>query len=289
MKSFLSSKFVLPFLVLAVTATVSHGQMVRGAGGQPWLDENRCQKAMCPLIKCAPGYASVVPEDKCCPVCKPKPPLLDCSRVRCARPLCKRGYESVIPEGQCCPVCKPKKKFPDCSLVKCALPDCVEGYEPIVPDGKCCPVCKPINTKGPDCSMVQCALPVCTEGYEPVVPEGKCCPVCKPNKKKGPDCSAVRCALPVCATAYEPTIPDGECCPVCTPKSPVLMDTMMMEVMPCPNVECTDACYTYSTDQDAIVPMCAVDEECVTETVYFGGGDDVACPATSCPTFKECM
>jgi hypothetical protein len=289
MKYILSSKFVLPFLVLVVTATMSHGQLVRGAGGQPWLDEDRCQKVKCPLIGCGPDSISVVPDGKCCPVCKPKPPpLVDCSRVRCARPFCMRGYEPVIADGQCCPFCKPtKKKVPDCGLVKCALPVCVEGYEPIVPDGKCCPVCKPIKKTFPDCSLVKCALPVCTEGYEPVVPAGKCCPVCKP-KKKFPDCGLVKCAVPVCEQAYVLAMPDGECCHVCTPTLPVLMD-MRMDVMPCPEVECTDPCYTYLTDQDNIAPMCAANEQCVTETVYVGGEKEVGCPATGCPTFKECL
>lgn len=302
MVSVISSKYVLTFLWLLSSSAV--GQQVRG-GGNPGLGPNRCDKAVCPMIRCAPDFLSTVPEGKCCPECvpSPKPPALDCSKVqcracaadhdpvmvhdtccpdckpkkpdcrlvKCARPACKEGFEPVVPNGQCCPVCKPKK--PDCRLVKCALPVCKDGFEPVVPVGQCCPVCKP---KKPDCSLVRCARPDCKPGFEPVVPEGQCCPVCKPKK---PDCSMVSCAFPVCKPGFEPVVPDGMCCPVCKPKGK----------KPCPMVACADPCSTFSTDQKAFAPVCPANQECVTEMVHQGEDEnDADCPSIDCPSFVAC-
>ena len=270
MKYLLLSKYALTFLCLLSTSAA--GQLIRG-GGNPWID--RCEHAICPSIKCAPGFISTVPEGKCCPVCvpNPKPPVLDCSKVQCRG--CAADQDPVMVKGKCCPMCKPKVRFPDCSLVRCPYPMCTEGYEPVNTNSPCCPVCKP---KKPDCRLVRCARVDCKEGFEPIVPDDQCCPVCKPKK---PDCSLVRCALPFCLAGFEQVVPDGMCCPSCQPKNPVATKTT-----PCPMMACTDPCFTFSTEQKAFVSMCAADEECVTEIEYSGDDNDVDCPG--CPHFVAC-
>ena len=214
-----------------------------------FASKKRCKKGGCPVIRCAPDHISFIPTGKCCPSCKP---TLDCSAVKCA--ACVKDEISIFGDGECCPKCEPQK-LPDCSLVRCAQPVCSEGYEPV--KAGCCETCQ----LKPNCEIVQCITapcpPICTGGIDPMP-----CPLIK------------------CAAGYEAQVLKGERCPTC---QPVDVETKQ----PCRMVSCLDPCYSLSSKTDANGPICAEDQQCVTEMVYITGNGD-HCPPTGCPHFVEC-
>ena len=215
----------------------------------------RCTKEICPLIKCAKNYISVIPDGQCCPVCKP---TLDCSNVMCA--ACMGGEIPFFADGECCPKCEPEK-LADCSLVRCAQPLCSEGYEPV--KNGCCETCQ----LKPDCVEVQCITapcpPICTtKDIQPLTKDIAACPQVE------------------CEPGFELHTLKGESCPTC-----VATDVKILE--PCMMTSCMDPCYAFSADDSNYVPRCAPEQECVTKMIYISGGGD-NCPSTGCAEFVEC-
>jgi hypothetical protein len=248
------SKYILFFLLLLEIASLSHGIKLRGRKGKKTNKKpKRCINDLCPLIKCAPDHISVIPDGQCCPVCKPS---LDCSTVMCA--ACVEGEIPFFADGECCPKCEPEK-LPDCRLVRCAQPLCSEGYEPIKVG--CCETCQ----LKPNCVVVQCIT-------EP------CPPVCT-TPEVDPLTEDVPCPQVECKPGYEPRTLEGGSCPTC-----VLSEKEVLE--PCMMVSCMDPCYKF-TENSEFVPVCAPEEECVTEMRYISGNGD-HCPPTGCAEFVGC-
>jgi len=212
------------------------------------LDQNGCKTCQCnPIPNCLNSdftpsnlqncskieckYGVFVPEDSCCPRCKP-----NCSDITCVNNDCDPQTQKLVyPPSACCPRCEPitvctnvecpqviecplgfrrvKKEccsfceqIIDCRNVDCSNVQCRDDQKKIIVDGDCCPKCVDI----PPCTNANCSTKDCPQNTMAVQFDLNCCKGCVPIDH----CATVLCAQPECDKS-EQIMREGQCCAQC--------------------------------------------------------------------------
>ena len=250
------SKYVLFFLLLVVFASITQGKPVPG-------EEKVTEDAVCPQIKVCARFSHSIHFRRPMLSQLQAHAGLQCSSMSWMRRGRDHGHHCY---DECCPsMCDPRRNHP--TAVWCdahrQFGRCKEGYKP-VKEG-CCEIC----ILKAECEIVQCVTEPCPP---PFAAPGKQSPTAMRFAAHNQFARRATIQSSYLANAVVPARMDRRTC--CQPLRRM--------------TACMDPCYSsLSMETDEFVPMCAIDQKCVTETLYISSGAD-HCPPTGCPHFVEC-